>query len=170
MVPPLIFRKEIPEDWFLVVAVPQKPLPKILAIKSREEEILDSMKPMPPEFSDRVARITLMQIMPSAIEEDIEGFGKGITAFNRALGEFWKEKQGGIYCDPVVEEGIELMLKNEAYGACQTSWGPTFYGLVKGEDNAKKLLSKVKEFLYSNGGGFAFYTKVRNKGAEVIVE
>ena len=170
MVPPLIFRKEIPENWFLVVAVPQKPLPKILAIKSMEDAILESMEPMPPEFSDKVARIVLMQIMPSAVEEDIEVFGKGITAFNRALGEFWKEKQGGIYCDPIVEEGIEFMLKNGAYGACQTSWGPTFYGLVEGENNAKTLLDKIKKFLYSKGGGFAFYTRVRNRGAEVVIE
>ncbi len=169
MVPPLIFRKEIPEDWFLVVAVPQKPLPKILRIKAEEDKILESLKPVPKEFSEKASRIVLMQIMPSAVEENIEDFGEGITKFNRLLGEFWKEKQGGLYCDPIVEKGIELMLKNGAYGACQTSWGPTFYGLVKGKDKTEELLVKIRKYINLNGGGFAFYTKVRNKGAKIEV-
>jgi len=170
MIPPLIFNHSIPGDWFFVVAIPQKPLPKILSIKSKEEEILKSLEPMPKEFSDKVSRIVLMQMIPALVEEDIEVFGKAITSFNKALGEFWKEKQGGIYCDPIVEEGIELLLREGAYGACQTSWGPTFYGLVKGESKAKELTELLKKFVYEKGGGYVFYTRGNNNGALIVSE
>jgi len=170
MIPPLIFNYPIPDDWFFVVAIPQKPLPRILSIKSKEKEILDSLKPMPKEFSGKVSRIVLMQMLPAMVEKDIKVFGKAITLFNKALGEFWREKQGGIYCDPIVEEGIELLLKEGAYGACQTSWGPTFYGLVKGESKAKELAELLKKFIYKKGGGYVFYTKGNNRGALIVLK
>ncbi len=170
MVPPLIFRYPIPENWYFVVALPYKPLPEILKIKAREEEILRSLKPMPRELSDRVARIALMQMIPAIVEEDIETFGEAITAFNRALGEFWSEKQGGIYCSPIVERGIEVMLRSGAYGACQPSWGPTFYGLVRGEGNAKKLANIVGKYVEEEGGGLIFYSSPNNIGARVYTK
>jgi len=168
MVPPLIFRHPIPDDWLFVVCIPKKPIPQVLKIKANEEQVLEQLKPMPEQLSDRLSRIVLMQILPSIIEHDIETFGESITTFNRKLGDFWSDHQEGLYCHSIVRKGIALMLDNGAYGACQTSWGPTFYGLVDNEETAKTIVKKLDKFLEREGGGDVFYTTPNNNGASII--
>ncbi|MHC1600548.1 MAG: beta-ribofuranosylaminobenzene 5'-phosphate synthase family protein [Candidatus Methanospirareceae archaeon] len=168
-VPPCIFRCPIPEDWLFVVCIPKKPIPAILEIKEHEKEILNTLKPMPEQMSDRLSRLMLMQVMPSIVEHDIKSFGKYITAFNSRLGGFWEEfQEGNTYCDPVVETGINILLDNGAYGACQTCWGPTFYGIVDNGDIARKLVEKLGNLIESEGGGEVFYTPGNNQGARII--
>jgi len=167
-VPPCLFRYPIPEDWLFVVCIPHKPIPEILKIKENEEEILNTLKPMPEQMSDRLSRIMLMQVMPSIMEHDIKTFGKYITAFNSRLGGFWSGfQEGNTYCDPVVEAGINILLDNGAYGACQTCWGPTFYGIVDNGAIARKLVEKLDNLLGKEGGGDVFYTTGNNKGATI---
>jgi beta-ribofuranosylaminobenzene 5'-phosphate synthase len=108
-----------------------------------------------------------MKILPAFVERDIKTFGEGLHQFNRLLGEFWSDYQENVYCCELVNEGIKLMLDN-AYCACQTSWGPTFYGLVKGTAQAEKVKSLVGNFLRDNGdGGEVFVTRVDNRGMVV---
>jgi beta-ribofuranosylaminobenzene 5'-phosphate synthase len=167
-VPPLLFRHPIPEDWLFVICIPHEPIPAILKIKENEEEILNNLKPMPEQISDRLSRIMLMQVMPSIMEHDITTFGKSITAFNSRLGDFWGEFQEGCtYCHPVVERGIELLLDNGAYGACQSCWGPTFYGIVNNGETARELVEELKRFMENKGGGDVFYTTGNNQGASI---
>lgn len=167
-VPPLLFRHPIPEDWSFVVCIPIKPMPEILKIKEDEDNILRQLKKMPAGLSDRLSRIILMQAMPAIIEEDITSFSKAIMEFNSLLGGFWGTYQSGrVYCHQIVEEGIQLMLKNGAYGACQTCWGPTFYGITDNRKKSVKLVSKMKSFLKENGGGKVFVTKGDNIGAKI---
>lgn len=167
VVPPLIFRGEFPEDWLFVVAIPETPRKALVEVRKREDEILGSLKKMPPELADRLSRIVLMKILPAFVEKDIKTFGSGLYQFNRLLGEFWSDYQENVYCCELVNEGIKLML-GKAYCACQTSWGPTFYGLVKGEKQAEKVKSVIESFLRENGdGGEVFVTKVDNRGMVV---
>jgi beta-ribofuranosylaminobenzene 5'-phosphate synthase len=121
---------------------------------------------MPAEMSDRLSRIMLMQVMPAMAENDIKAFGKSITEFNGRLGGFWDDFQKGrTYCHPIVESGISLMLKNGAYGACQTCWGPTFYGILDDSKKAENLKKKLDALLKKNGGGTVFVTRGDNRGA-----
>lgn len=167
VVPPLIFRGEMPEDWLFVIAIPETPRKVLAEIRKREDEILGNLKKMPPELADRLSRMVLMKILPAFVERDIKTFGEGLYQFNHLLGEFWSDYQENVYCCDLVNEGIKLMLNN-AYCACQTSWGPAFYGLVKGQVQAERLKSLVEDFLRENGdGGEVFITPADNRGAVV---
>jgi beta-ribofuranosylaminobenzene 5'-phosphate synthase len=166
MVPPLIFQRPIPEDWLFVVCIPQKPIPAILKIKADEDRILSELKRMPAEMSDRLSRIMLMRIIPAIAEGDLVSFGKAITEFNGRLGGFWDSFQKGqTYCHPIVEEGIKTMLSGGAYGACQTCWGPTFYGIFDDSKKAEDARKKLVSLLASQGGGTVFVTRGDNRGA-----
>lgn len=170
MVPPLLFRQDIPENWFFVVCIPNSPIPKILEIKEDEDAVLDNLKPMKKEVSAELSRILLMQILPSFVEKDLVAFGKAITRFNGKLGGFWSDFQDdATYCDTIVENGIKLMIDNGAPGGCQTCWGPTFYTIVEGEDKAKTLYNIMKKYISETGGGEVFYTKPNNTGATITV-
>ncbi|MEM0217557.1 MAG: hypothetical protein QXM73_02250 [Candidatus Nezhaarchaeales archaeon] len=45
-----------------------------------------------------------------------------------------------------------------AYGACQSSWRPTFYGITDDEDKAEKLINELTDFLRRHGEGDVFIT------------
>ncbi|AFK21893.1 beta-ribofuranosylaminobenzene 5'-phosphate synthase family protein [Pyrococcus sp. ST04] len=168
VVPPLIFRGDVPEDWYFVVAIPETPRRTLEEVRKREDEILENLKKMPPELADRLSRIVLMKIIPAFVEKNIKAFGEGLYQFNNLLGQFWSDYQDNVYCCDIVNEGIKLML-NHTYTACQTSWGPTFYGLVDSFSKAQEVKSIIENFLRENGdGGEVFVTKADNMGMVVL--
>ena len=167
MVPPLIYQSAMPNDWFFVVAIPNESRAEIAKMRSKEDEILGNLKVMPKEQSDQLSRIVLVKIMPAFVEKNIKEFGEGLTAFNQKLGQFWSSYQEGTYRNKVVDGGIKLVLQHSSC-ACQTSWGPTFYSIVQGKAEAKRLTEELKKYLTKNGGGEAFYTKANNSGVSVL--
>ena len=167
MIPPLIFHQAVPNNWLFVIAIANEPQEKIVKMRENEDHILRNLKLMPKETSDMLSRIVLVKIIPSIIENDLKSFGEGLTAFNSELGKFWNEYQcGRTYCHPVVEEAIKIMLHRSTC-ACQTSWGPTIYGIVDGKNQAEILTNELKDYLAKNGGGEVFYTKANNVGAVI---
>ncbi|MCJ7572743.1 GHMP kinase, partial [Candidatus Bathyarchaeota archaeon] len=57
-----------------------------------------------------------------------------------------------------------------SYGAGQSSWGPAFYGLVEGEQQAELIREKLNKFLNSEGRkGSVFYTRPNNEGAKIRI-
>jgi beta-ribofuranosylaminobenzene 5'-phosphate synthase len=57
------------------------------------------------------------------------------------------------------------MLKEGVYGAGQSSWGPTVYGIVK-DTEALRVCEKVQEFL-KDAVGEVFVAKANNQGATI---
>jgi len=165
MIPPLIFRQDMPDNWQFVIAIAKEPQEKIIKMRENEDLILRNLKLMPKETSDMLSRIVLVKIIPSMVEGDLKSFGEGLTAFNSELGKFWNEYQcGKTYCHPVVEGAIKIILKRSTC-ACQTSWGPTCYGIVGKNKEAEALKKELKEYLSKNGGGDVYCTKANNVGA-----
>lgn len=167
MVPPLIFHGPIPKNWFFVLAIPNESREEIAKMREKEDEILGNLKVMPKELSDELSRIVLVKLMPAYIERDLKSFGEALTSFNQKLGRFWKDYQEGTYCNQVVEEGVKIMLRKGSM-ACQTSWGPTFYTIVKGKREAKLLAEELNQFLTEKGGGEVFITQANNHGASFL--
>jgi len=167
MIPPLIFHQAVPNNWLFVIAIAKEPQEKIVKMRENEDHILRNLKLMPKETSDMLSRIVLVKIIPSIVENDLKSFGEGLTAFNSELGKFWNEYQcGRTYCHPVVEDAIKIMLKRSTC-ACQTSWGPTIYGIVDRQNQAELLTKDLKDYLSKNGGGEVFYIKAANAGASI---
>jgi beta-ribofuranosylaminobenzene 5'-phosphate synthase len=167
MVPPLIFHGPVPKNWFFVLAIPNESREEIAKMREKEDEILGNLKVMPKELSDELSRIILVKLMPAYIERDLKAFGEALTSFNQKLGKFWRDYQEGTYCNQVVEEGVKIMLRKGSM-ACQTSWGPTFYSIVKGKREAKLLAEELKQFLTKKGGGEVFVTQANNQGASFL--
>ena len=165
-VPPLIFRGAIPSNWVFVVAIPNTPRARVSEIRAGEDRILRGVF-MSSEEASYLSRVLVVKMLPCFVEGDLKCFGEALTEFNRRLGLVWQKYQGGLYCDPIVEKGVEIMLK-KAYAACQSSWGPTFYAVLDDEVKAVELAREIKGFLDSVGGGEVFLTRGRNRGLEVV--
>jgi beta-RFAP synthase len=162
--PPVIFHLSFPDDWLFVVAIPN-----VKRGFTDEEEVpaFKRLPPMPAHDVGKICRLTMMKLLPSLIEHDIENFGNALTQIQNIIGEYFAEVQGGRYSSPIAKECTEHMLKLGACAVGQSSWGPTFYGLVQGEKQARKLRSQVQAFLDRRVGGKAFYAKANNRGAYI---
>jgi len=167
-VPPLVFRCDVPDDWLFVVGLPELN-PGLSGMI--ESEAFKRLRPPSAELVGEVSRVVLVQMIPAIIERDIESFGRAMTALDSNFGDYWLEVQGGRYSHPRIEEGVGFLLKAGVYGAGQSSWGPAFYGLVRGEGQARDISKGLHRFLNSGGRrGKAFYTMPDNDGAEITVD
>jgi beta-RFAP synthase len=167
IIPPLLFRSDVPEDWLFVTGLPSIDQSHSGIV---ENDAFRRLEPPPESLIGEISRVILMQMIPAIIDEDIVAFGGAMTAIDFKFGEFWKEVQGGRFSHPHIEAGVDFLLENGAYGVGQSSWGPAFYGLVEGEEQAQTLTGKLERFLNSRGRiGEAFYARPDNKGAVVTV-
>jgi len=166
-VPPLIFRRDVPDDWVFVVGVPR--INRGVSGEN-EKDAFRRLGPPPAQTVAEVSRIVLIQMIPSIVEGDIERFGDAMTKLDSMFGDYWIKVQGGRYSHPRIEEGVNFLLENGALGAGQSSWGPAFYGLVDGEAQADQLARSLSRFLNTVGEGLAFTTKADNVGAQVRVQ
>lgn len=161
--PPLIFRQPFPEDWRFVVAVPN--VDQGLS-NSEEASAFGQLPQMQAEEVGKICRLTMMKLLPALAEQDIERFGDALTRIQNIIGDYFAAVQGGRYSSSAVADGIEFMQKIGCYGVGQSSWGPTFYGVVKKED-AKQILLKVQAHLKKTVNGQVFIAKANNKGAHI---
>ncbi len=164
-VPPLVYRGEVPRDWYFVVAIPRKIPEKVVEVKRREVEILRKLPKMSEEVVGKLCRIVLVKLIPSIEERDIETFGQAITEFNKITGTYWSFIQGGIYCSKEVERGIQIMLEEGCTGAAQSCWGPTFYGVADSYKTCERIKSRLIEELEIEE---VYITNINNTGAKII--
>lgn len=168
MVPPLIFRHPVPSDWRFVIGVPDL---NLNVSGEKEAKAFKELEPPPASLVAEVARVVLLQMMPSIIEGDVQTFGESMTSMDAKFGDYWFKVQGGRYGHPRIEAGITHLLEEGAYGAGQSSWGPALYGLAESQSHAEELRDSLREFLNRGSeSGDAFISRPNNMGAEITVK
>lgn len=160
-VPPVIFQRALPEDWCFVIVLPGG---KAGLSGKREEKVFETLPPMGEATVERISRLTLMKVLPGVITDDIRGFGEAITEIQALVGEFFAPYQGGVYATPTGRKVADFALRRGACGVGQSSWGPTVFALVRGEDTATALAGEIKRFL-GDDQSLVFPTRASNRGA-----
>jgi beta-RFAP synthase len=163
--PSVIFRQPFPEDWSFIVVIPN--VERGLA-KDEEAAAFERLSPMSVGDVGKICRLTMMKLLPSLVERNIEDFGDALTQIQIIVGEYFAGVQGGRYSSLIATEGIGLMQKLGAYGVGQSSWGPAFYGLFQREE-AREIQLKVQVFLRESVGGRVFMAEANNRGAFIKV-
>jgi beta-RFAP synthase len=121
---PLVARAEIPIAWrFLLIR------PRDAAGLSGAEESAGfaRLSPMTPAVTDRLCRLTLLDLLPAAITGDFPAFAEALHEFGRTVGEFFAPLQGGIFTDPQMRAVAERLASQGMRGIGQSSWGPTLF-------------------------------------------
>jgi beta-RFAP synthase len=162
--PPVVFHSSFPDDWFFVVAIPQ-----VRGGLSGEAEAhaFRNLPPMSPQQAGHISRLILMSLLPALVEKDIKTFGGSLTQIQNVVGDYFASAQGGRFSSSPSRQSIEYMLSRGVFGAGQSSWGPTVYGLVEGRRQAEKLSLDVEGFLQKKVGGQVFWTGANNRGAYI---
>lgn len=163
---PTIFRRDFPEDWRFVVAVPST----YTGLANHEEaQAFEQLASMPSEKVGKICRLIVMKLLPALIEKDIKSFGEALTDIQIAVGENFSSVQGGRYSNNATADGIAYMHEQGVYGVGQSSWGPAFYGLVQNKKEAKDLQTKMQNFLRDDKDGKVFIAKPNNHGVYIKV-
>ena len=162
--PPVLFRYDFPQDWFAVISIPDKQ--RGLDEKT-ETEAFQKLSPMSDEESGKICRLVLMKLLPSLLEHEAQAFGTALSEIQAIIGRHFAPVQGGYFSSPVSARLAEYCLEEGALAASQSSWGPSIYAFVEGEDAAQKLKGKMESALEDLGGGSVLVAAADNEGAVV---
>jgi beta-ribofuranosylaminobenzene 5'-phosphate synthase len=165
-VPPLLFRHPMPKHWFFVMIIPETG-PGFSGAK--EQSAFLQLPVAPSSLVEKISWVLLMKMLPALVEDDIANFGQALTSIQNMVGDCFASVQGGRFATPILEKLVDFLLEKGAAGAGQSSWGPTVYGLVDGEERARKLAQEVRNYLTGFGGGSIFCVQAQNRGVQVRI-
>jgi beta-ribofuranosylaminobenzene 5'-phosphate synthase len=149
---PLLARLPFPTDWWCVVGVPGRARG---LNGSAERDAFAALPPPPERDAERVSHLVLMALLPALADADLKTFGEALTTIQSITGEWFASVQGGTFAPGPSQELVRSMSEWGASGVGQSSWGPTVYGIVEGEDAGRRLAGRVRAMLGASGSVYA---------------
>jgi len=160
-IPRVMFRSPLPKSWHFIVAIPKG----IRGLDEREEKPLLEMPEANHRLEHELQERVLLHMLPALARRDAKKFGKALTKVQHLVGQYFSKFQGGEFCCWETEEMVKSLLNGGAYGAGQSSWGPTAYGLIEGPKRAEKLLNYMLKSAEKIGvESEIFVVQPRNRG------
>ncbi len=142
-VPPIICHLPFPEEWRIILVMDQD----ITGVHGdAEREAFVRLPVFPEAEAARICHTVLMKALPALAERDLAGFGEAITSIQMSLGDYFAPAQGGTrYTSPKVAAVMAALERQGAKGIGQSSWGPTSFAFAESDDEAQRLVSRVRE-------------------------
>ena len=130
-VPAVSARHDVPDDWRFLLVVPETTPGR--SDEAEDESMRAVVERADPETADRVAGVVTRRLLPAVAEGSVERFGAAVEEVGRLNGAWYADEQGGVYRPPV--GGVVAALADDpaVFGAGQSSWGPTVYGVTDSE-------------------------------------
>ncbi|MEM1742776.1 MAG: hypothetical protein QXK95_02300 [Nitrososphaerota archaeon] len=154
-IPPLLFRIDFPEEWIIVLGLPENTSSRVYG--DIEEKYMEDIS---REGDPRnIAYTVLMKLIPSLVNRDFDGFTEAVEELDVETSRFFQKHQGGTYSYYSLS-AVDVLKKAGVKGVGQSSWGPTVYGFME-----KKYVDDVVEKLRSVEGFRFIFTSPRNSGA-----
>ncbi len=159
---PLLARLNFPSTWRCVVAVPEVSS----SISGNVEDAAFDRLPAPAESDvERVAHLVLMGLLPAVVDGDLAVFGSALSEVQEITGRWFAPVQGGTFARGPSETLVRKMREWGAPGVGQSSWGPSVYGIVEGDDAAERLAGRLRDALGALGR--VHHGPFRTEGARV---
>ena len=127
-VPPVAASHEIPDDWRFLLVIPDSEPGRSGDLE--DDSIRAAIERAEPARADRIAGLLTRRVLPAIAAGDADRFGEAVAEIGRLNGAWYTDEQGGVYRPPVGELVESLSGSPAVYGAGQSSWGPTVYGVT----------------------------------------
>jgi beta-ribofuranosylaminobenzene 5'-phosphate synthase len=159
---PLLARLLFPPTWRCIVAVPDA-LP---ALSGEDEAAAFARLPAPSQRDvEHVAHVALMALLPAVADDDLVTFGAALSEIQEVTGRWFAAVQGGAFAEGPSKDLVRRLKEWGAAGVGQSSWGPTVYGIVNGEDAGLRLAERLRSAM---GPALTVYEgPFRTEGARV---
>ncbi|MGZ5001437.1 MAG: beta-ribofuranosylaminobenzene 5'-phosphate synthase family protein [Methylomonas sp.] len=161
--PPLLVQMPVPDDWRFILVFDHR------GQGLHGEQEINAFKQLPPfprREAERLCYLLLMQALPALAEMDLPKFGDVISDLQKTVGEHFAPVQGGIFTSSEVAEAIGYLQQQGAVAIGQTSWGPTGFCAVHGDERAAALVAQLQQRFAASQLSFMLVS-ARNQGAEV---
>jgi beta-ribofuranosylaminobenzene 5'-phosphate synthase len=166
-VPEPVATHAVPDDWrFLLVR------PAVDPGRSGDDEdagMRAAIERASADTGDRVAGVVLRRVLPAVASGAADRFGAAVAEVGRLNGSWYADQQGGVYRPPVGAVVDALSSSPAVYGAGQSSWGPTTYGVT--DARHAEAAREAGEAALDEAGvdGAVRLVRGRNRGATVDV-
>jgi len=140
-VPPTIAHIDFPEDWRILLIFDHG---NIGVHGEQEIEAFRTLPEFPADIAASMCRHVLMQALPALAESDLASFGSAIRELQTRTGDYFAPIQGGRYASPRVAQVLAWLENNGVVCSGQSSWGPTSFAIFADNDEAEKVLAKLK--------------------------
>ena len=162
--PPILFRKEIPENWHFIIIILNEASDKVAGKK--EIKIFNNIEKMQLKKSAENCHHLVLGMLPALAENNLSKFAKHLNIIEDNVANYFAHIQGGKYSSPCSEELIDLMEREGIQARGQSSWGPSLYGIAGDKEKLLKIKRKL-ENEYSTIIKNVYITKAANSGAEI---
>ncbi len=164
--PPIVWRHDMPAEWRIVLLFDRA---RTGVHGAAETAAFGKAEAMAPEVCGEICRLTLMQLIPSVIERNIQGFGAAVTLIQERIGDYFAPWQGGQrFASPAVSDALDWLAANGAAGVGQSSWGPTGYAIAENEAQADRLAAAMRHKLGGRSGLEVRVCAPANHGASIV--
>lgn len=146
----------------VVLATPNK----IASVSGGEEDrMMAEIASKPNPHRHEMWELICQSIVPAAKERRWDVFGNALHEFGKLAGAQFAPIQGGIYRNDQVAALVSRMQRLGLGGVCQSSWGPTVFGLTDNAELAHRTAQQLGDFY--QGEVTIRVTRVLNQGAKL---
>jgi len=149
---PLLARLPFPATWRCIVAVPRA---GSRMSGAAEAEAFAKLPAPPPDEVAHVSHLVTMGLLPALAEADLARFGGALERIQQITGRWFAPVQGGVFAPGPTAELVRELKASGAYGVGQSSWGPAVYGIVEGDEPARRLAERARDVLRGDGTVYA---------------
>lgn len=147
--PPILMQAAFPTNWRALLVLDSRAEG---VHGERETAAFARLREFPDSLAGHLCRLVLMRLMPGVIEADLAAFGAGLTEIQQIVGAHFAAAQGGSpWTSPAVGRIVAAMGDAGAVGLGQSSWGPTGFAFVDGQDAADRLYCSLVEKAMAEG-------------------
>ncbi|GAB3695101.1 beta-ribofuranosylaminobenzene 5'-phosphate synthase family protein [Halorubrum pallidum] len=167
-VPPVAARHPVPDDWRFLLVRPDADPGR--SGDSEDGAMRAAVERAEPGLADRIGGIVTRRVLPAVATGNAERFGAAVAEIGRLNGAWYADEQGGVYRPPVGDVVASLSAAAGVFGAGQSSWGPTVYG-VTDADHAGAAAEAGERALDEAGvEGSVSVVRAATRGARVTRE
>jgi beta-ribofuranosylaminobenzene 5'-phosphate synthase len=156
-VAPMIARLPFPDDWKVVLAIPDRAAG---VSGATEQDIFRSRCPVPLEDVREICHEVVMRLLPAVAGHDLDLFA---SSLNRLQQLGFKRVEHALQ-PPLTGHIISAMKDAGAPGAGLSSFGPTVFAIT---DTGARIIEKAAEGALRENGGVVLTTSARNRGATI---
>lgn len=161
---PIVSRIDFPPSWRILLVMDRR----AQGLHGLDEaKAFNDRPPFPEELSARLCRLLLMVALPALAEGDLARFGQGVAELQGAIGDHFAFAQGGRFSSPAVAEVLSWLREGGYPGVGQSSWGPTGFVLLDGEDSGRRLLDSARKKWAGDADLHFMLCRGRNEGSRI---
>jgi predicted sugar kinase len=166
---PLEGRVPVPEPWRFVLIQPRTDA-GLSGIA--EQTAFEQLPPVPGEVTAELQNELGARMLPAVKAADFTQFSESVYRYGRLAGLCFAPVQGGPYNGPQLSRIVDLVRDMGVSGVGQSSWGPTLFALLPGEEQAHEFSARLTAVLAAQPGESKVQLSIarpNNCGARVFI-